>query len=171
MTCSGTRRSRRTLREIGGQGRDAFYAGDIARRILALSAQQGGTWVASDLSDFTAERIAPISTTYRGWTVSELPPNGQGISALMMLNILEHFPLGQYGHNSAAALHTLIEAKKLAYADMQRHLADPRFSNVPIAALLSKEYGRERAGLIDTWRAQSDVGPGGYRHTPEIPRT
>ena len=151
----------KTLREIGAHGRDAFYAGDVARRILALSAQLDGALVASDLADFTAERVAPLSTTYRGWTVSELPPNGQGISALMMLNILEHFPIGEYGHNSVAALHTLIEAKKLAYADMRRHLADTRFSQVPVSALLSKEYGRERARLIDTWRARNDVDAGG----------
>ncbi len=151
----------RTLRLIGAEGRDAFYTGDIARRILALSARHGGVWDASDLADFAAERIAPISTTYRGWTVYELPPNGQGIAALMMLNIVEQFPIGEFGENSPAALHTLIEAKKLAYADLQRHLGDPRFSQVPIAAMLDKDYARERARRIDTWRARAEVEPGG----------
>ncbi len=151
----------RTLRLIGAEGRDAFYAGEIARRILALSAQQGGVWDAADLAEFNAERIEPISTTYRGWTVYELPPNGQGIAALMMLNIAEQFPIGDYGYNSPAALHTLIEAKKLAYADMQRHLADPRFSTVPVAAMLAKDYARERARRIDNWRAQAEAEPGG----------
>jgi gamma-glutamyltranspeptidase/glutathione hydrolase len=150
----------RTLRQVGQGSRDAFYAGEIAQAILACSARLGGTMVASDLADFAAERISPLSTTYRGWTVCELPPNGQGISALMMLNIMEQFPIGEYGHNSAAALHVMIEAKKLAYADMARHLADPRFSPVPVDALLSKDYARARAGLIDTWRAQADVAPG-----------
>ena len=150
----------RTLRQVGQRGRNAFYAGDIAEAILACSARLGGTMVAPDLAEFTGERISPLSTTYRGWTVSELPPNGQGISALMMLNIMEHFPLGEYGHNSAAALHVMIEAKKLAYADMSRHLADPRFSRVPVNSLLSKEYAEERAALIDAWRAQADVAPG-----------
>jgi gamma-glutamyltranspeptidase / glutathione hydrolase len=150
----------RTLRQVGQHGRDAFYAGDIARTILACSSRLGGTMAASDLAEFTGERISPLSTTYRGWTVSELPPNGQGISALMMLNMMEQFPLGDYGHNSAASLHVMIEAKKLAYADMARHLADPRFSSVPVSSLLSKEYARERAGLIDAWRAQPDVPAG-----------
>ena len=150
----------RTLRLIGAEGRDAFYTGDIARRILALSAQQGGVWHASDLADFTAERVDPISTTYRGWTVYELPPNGQGVAALMMLNIVEQFPIGEYGYHSTAALHTLIEAKKLAYADLRRHLADPRFSQVPVSAMLDKEYARQRARRIDNWRAQAEVEPG-----------
>jgi gamma-glutamyltranspeptidase/glutathione hydrolase len=150
----------RTLRHVGEHGRQAVYEGEIAAAILACSARLGGTIAASDLAEFMAERISPISTTYRGWTVSELPPNGQGISALMMLNILEQFPLGEYGHNSASALHVLIEAKKLAYADMSRHLADPRFSRVPVAALLSKEYARERARLVDAWHAQAAVAPG-----------
>jgi gamma-glutamyltranspeptidase/glutathione hydrolase len=150
----------RTLRKIGEQGRDAFYRGDIARVILACSAAQDGAMASPDLSEFDAERIAPLSTTYRGWTVSELPPNGQGLSALMMLNIIEHFPIGRYGHNSVDALHVLIEAKKLAYADMSRHLGDPRFSRVPVERLLSKEYARERALLIDHWRAQGDFGSG-----------
>jgi gamma-glutamyltranspeptidase/glutathione hydrolase len=150
----------RTLRTIGAQGRDAFYAGELAEGILACSARLGGTFSAADLAEFTAEPVDPISTTYRGWTVSELPPNGQGLSALMMLNILEEFPLGEYGHNSAPALHAMIEAKKLAYADMSRHLADPRFSHVPVATLLSREYARKRARLIDRWRARGDFGPG-----------
>ena len=150
----------RSLRQVGEHGRDAFYAGDLAKAILACSERLGGTMVAADLAEFTGERIPPVSTTYRGWTVSELPPNGQGISALMMLNIVEQFPLDRYGHNSAAALHVMIEAKKLAYADMSRHLADPRFSRVPVGALLSKEYARERARLVDEWHAHGDVAPG-----------
>jgi gamma-glutamyltranspeptidase/glutathione hydrolase len=115
---------------------------------------------AADLADFKAEWVAPISTTYRGWTVHELPPNGQGVGALIMLNILENFPLGEYGHNSAEALHLMIEAKKLAYADVLRHVGDPQFTNVPVTALLSKGYARGRAALIDRAKARTDVTPG-----------
>jgi gamma-glutamyltranspeptidase/glutathione hydrolase len=104
--------------------------------------------------------VQPISTTYHGWTVSELPPNGQGIAVLMMLNIMERFPLARYGHNSADALHVMIEAKKLAYADLLRYVADPRFSHVPVAAMLSKRYAAVRAALIDMNRANCNVPPG-----------
>ena len=94
---------------------------------------QGGAHTLEDFAEFEPEWVEPISTTYRGWTVYELPPNGQGIAALSMLNIMENFPLEDYGHNSAAALHVMIEAKKLAYADMVRYVGDPRFGPVPVA--------------------------------------
>ena len=123
-----------TYRALAAEGRDAFYRGDIARRIVSCSARHGGALTAADLADYDAEWVTPLSTTYRGWTVYELPPNGQGIAALMMLNLLEHAPIGSYGHNSAEALHTLIEAKKLAYADMARHVCDPAFHTVPVEA-------------------------------------
>ena len=129
-----------TYRTLASEGRDAFYRGDIARRIVELFQPARGTLAADDLAGYAAEWVAPLSTTYRGWTVYELPPNGQGIAALMMLNLLEHAPIGSYGHNSAEALHTLIEAKKLAYADMARHVCDPAFHDVPVDALLSKAY-------------------------------
>jgi gamma-glutamyltranspeptidase/glutathione hydrolase len=124
------------------------------------SAQHGGALTADDLAAYDAEWVIPISTTYRGWTVFELPPNGQGIAALMMLNLLEHAPIGSYGHNSAEALHTFIEAKKLAYADMARHVCDPAFHHVAIEALLSKTYAAERFRQIDPARANSEVAPG-----------
>ena len=101
--------------------------------------------------------MTPLTTNYRGWEVYEIPPNSQGIAALIMLNILENFPIRDYGRGTAETLHTLIEAKKLAYADMQRHVGDPRFSKVPVEALLSKAYARQRAGLIDPRRAAADV--------------
>ena len=104
--------------------------------------------------------MTPLTTNYRGWEVYEIPPNSQGIAALIMLNILENFPLGDYGRGTAETLHTLIEAKKLAYADMQRHVGDPRFSKVPVEALLSKAYARERAGLIDPRRAATGAAAG-----------
>jgi len=145
---------------IAAQGRDAYYKGDIAKRILATSERLGGTMSAEDLAEFRAEWVEPISTTYRGWTVYEIPPNGQGIAALMMLNIAETFPIAEYGHNTTRALHTLIEAKKLAYADMLRYVADQRFSKVPISGMLSKEYARERASLLDPAKANCAVGAG-----------
>ena len=90
--------------------------------------------------------MEPISTTYRGWQVYELPPNGQGVAALSMLNIMENFPAQGYGHNSAAALHVMIEAKKLAYADMARYVGDPRFGPVPVAEMLSKDLATAARG-------------------------
>ena len=149
-----------TLTEIATKGADAFYGGDVAQRLLAYSNRHGGTMTAADLAEFRAEWVTPISTTYRGWTVHEIPPNGQGVAALVMLNILENFPLGEYGHNSVDALHLMIEAKKLAYADMIRHVADPRMVNVPVSDMLSKAYARDRATLIDRTRAQGDVRSG-----------
>ena len=148
-----------TYRQIATGGRDAYYRGPIADRILACSKLHGGTLSAADLAEFTAEWVAPLATTYRGWTVHELPPNGQGIAALMMLNMLESMPLMAHGHNSADALHALIETKKLAYADLSRYVADPRLVAVPIDDMLSKAYAAERAKRIDPSRASD-----GYVH-------
>jgi gamma-glutamyltranspeptidase/glutathione hydrolase len=147
-------------RMLATEGRDAFYRGPIAQRILSCSAQHGGALTADDLADYDAEWVTPLSTTYRGWTVYELPPNGQGIAALMMLNLLEHAPMGSYGHNSAEALHTLIEAKKLAYADMARFVCDPAFHDVPVEAMLSKPYAAQRFRQIDPAHANLEVAPG-----------
>src|SRR5262249_28020366 len=119
----------------------------------------GGTMTAADLREYTAEWVEPISTTYRGWTISELPPNTQGIAALMMLNLMEQFPLSEYGFHSANSLHVMIEAKKLAYADMIRWVADPKFTAIPVPAMLSKAHARARAALIDPAKAQCDVQP------------
>ena len=150
-------------RRIAAGGAEAFYRGDIARRLVSGLERRGSTMDAADLAEFRAQWADPVSTTYRGWQVYELPPNGAGIAALMMLNILEALPaFAEAPHNSADALHLLIEAKKLAYADMLSHVADPVFSAVPVAAMLSKEYARERAALIDR-RAQGRVGPGSPR--------
>jgi gamma-glutamyltranspeptidase/glutathione hydrolase len=114
---------------------------------------------AADLREFQAEWVDPISTTYRGWTVSELPPNTQGIAALMMLNLMERFPLGEHGFHSTDAMHVMIEAKKLAYADMLRYVGDQRFARTPSAAMLDKTHARARARCIDMRRAASDVEP------------
>src|SRR5208282_697920 len=138
-----------SLQQVAAQGRKAFYEGPIAQRILARSKELGGTLTAEDLAGFSCEWVDPISTTYHGWTVYELPPNGQGIAALSMLNLMEQFPLSEYGAGSALALHVMIEAKKLAYSDMLRYVADPKFTTVPVASLLSADYARQRAKLID----------------------
>jgi gamma-glutamyltranspeptidase/glutathione hydrolase len=149
-----------SYRQIARQGRKAFYEGPIARRILACSQKHGGTLAASDLARFSSEWVEPIATDYRGWTAYELPPNGQGIAALAMLNVMENFPLAESAHNSAASLHVMIEAQKLAYADLIRYVADPKFSRVPVTEILSKEYARQRAQLIDLARASCSVAAG-----------
>src|SRR5208283_2001799 len=120
----------------------------------------GGTMKPEDLADYSSEWVEPISTTYHGWTVYELPPNGQGIATLEMLNIMETFSLAHFGHNSSDALQAMIEAKKLAYADMYRYVADPKFSQAPVQGMLSKEYAAQRAKLIDMAKANCDVLPG-----------
>lgn len=137
-----------SLRLIGQQGRDAFYKGPIAKSILKLSQEQGGFLTAEDLADFQPEWVEPISTTYHGWTIYETPPNSQGIAALIMLNIMEHFPLRQWGHDDPRTVHTELEAKALAYADMLHYVGDPRTGKVPTTQLISKNLGKERAELI-----------------------
>ena len=151
-----------TYRQIAANGSDAFYRGEIARRLVAGLERRGSTMSGADLSEFRAQWADPISTNYRGWEVFELPPNGAGIAALMMLNIMESALAEGFGATSlsADALHMMIEAKKLAYADMQRYVADPAFSSVPVAAMLSKDYANERARQIDPARAQPRVAPG-----------
>jgi len=145
---------------IAAQGAAAFYRGALARAILKVSASLGGKMSAADLAEFQSEWVEPVSTEYRGWKVYELPPNGQGVAALEMLNIFETFPLFNYEAASVEALHLQIEAQKLAYADLRRYVADPRFSKVPTAGLVSKSYARERAALIDPRQAHCDVTPG-----------
>jgi gamma-glutamyltranspeptidase/glutathione hydrolase len=149
-----------SLKQVAAHGRKAFYEGPIAMRILARSKELGGGLSAADLAGFSCEWVEPISTTYHGWTVYELPPNGQGIAALMMLNLMESFPPAEFGAGSANALHVMIEAKKLAYADMLRYVCDPKFNRVPVAGLLAKDYARERARLVDMGRARDRVEPG-----------
>jgi gamma-glutamyltranspeptidase/glutathione hydrolase len=149
-----------SLRQIAQGGRNAFYQGEITKRILALSARHGGALTAKDFSDYSSEWVEPVSTTYRGWTVYEMPPNSQGIAALEMLNLMELFDLHSYGLNSARALHVQIEAKKLAYADLIRYIGDPKASKLPVSGMLSKPYAAERAKLIDMDHANCEAGPG-----------
>jgi gamma-glutamyltranspeptidase / glutathione hydrolase len=145
---------------IAEQGEAAFYRGAIAKAILATSERLGGTMTAADLSEFQAEWVEPISTEYHGWKVYELPPNGQGIAALEMLNIMSLFPLADYAPRGLQELHAEMEAQKLAYSDLHRYVADPRFSKVPTLGLMSMEYARERAKLVDPEKAGCDVLPG-----------
>ncbi|MES2178795.1 MAG: gamma-glutamyltransferase [Gemmatimonadota bacterium] len=149
-----------SYRQLATQGRDAFYKGDIAKRMVASSKSHGGTMTAADLAEYSSEWVEPISTTYRGWTVHELPPNGQGIAALEMLNILENFSFAAGQHNSVRSLHLMIEAKKLAYSDMQRYDADPRFARIPTEGLRAKAFAKQRASLIDSMRANCTVPAG-----------
>jgi gamma-glutamyltranspeptidase / glutathione hydrolase len=151
-----------SLTEIAEHGRDAFYKGEIAKKILDAEKRHNGTMTAEDLAQYAAEWVEPVSTTYRDWTVFELPPNGQGIGALEMLNIMENFPLGEKdsGFGSTKALHVEIEAKKLAYADLNRYLADPRGQKIPVKTLISKEWAAARAKLIDLDKAACDVAAG-----------
>lgn len=148
-----------SLRQIVAQGRDAFYKGKMASNLVKFLQDQGGAHTLADFAEYEPEWVDPISTTYRGWKVYELPPNGQGIAALSMLNIMETFPIADYGHNSAAALHVMIEAKKLAYADMAKYVGDPRFSPMPVAEMLSKDLAAKRAALIDMKHATCKVLP------------
>ncbi len=150
----------RALELIADDGAAAFYRGPIAKAILRTSDKNGGTMAAADLSEFESEWVEPISTDYRGWKVYELPPNGQGMATLAMLNMMERFPLASYGPLSAEAFHIKIEAQKLAYADLQRYLADPRYATVPVAGILSKKYAAARAGEIDLRQARCEAQPG-----------
>lgn len=151
-----------SLEQIAEHGRDAFYKGEISKKILDAEKRHNGTMTEKDLAEYSSEWVEPISTTYRDWTVYEMPPNGQGMAALEMLNIMETFPLGQkdFGFGSANALHAMIEAKKLAYADMAKYLGDPRGQQIPVATLISKNWASARAKLIDPDHANCDVHAG-----------
>jgi gamma-glutamyltranspeptidase/glutathione hydrolase len=149
----------RSLSRIAERGRDGFYKGETADAIVRTLREAGGTMTLADLAELEPEWVEPISTQYRGWTVSEIPPNTQGIAALMMLEIMETFPLGEWGFHSPRALHAMIEAKKLAYADMLRYVADPRFGAVPVAQLLDRTRAARRAKQVDMAKAACEVAP------------
>jgi gamma-glutamyltranspeptidase/glutathione hydrolase len=150
----------RALRLLAEKGPDAFYRGEIARAIIETSRQLGGTMQAADLSEFSSEWVEPISIDYRGWKVYELPPNVQGMAALEMLNIMEAMPAASEGPHSTTELHKKIEAMKLAYADLYRYNADPKFAKVPVNGLLSKDYAKERAALIKPDTASCGIAAG-----------
>jgi gamma-glutamyltranspeptidase/glutathione hydrolase len=149
-----------TLQQIADGGRDAFYKGRIADTIDAYFREQKGFLSKQDLAEHQGEWIDPVSTNYRGVDVWELPPNGQGIAALQILNILEGYDLGKYGFGSPEHLHLFIEAKKLAFEDRARFYADPAYARAPVAELISKPYAEKRRALIDTGKAARTVEAG-----------
>jgi len=150
----------RTYRVLAEHGRDAFYRGEVARAIVDFSEAHGGFFSMADLAEHGSEWVEPLSTTYRGVTLYELPPNGQGLAALQMLDILEGFDLRSMGRDSVELWHTMIEAKKLAFEDRARYYADPAFAELPVEGLLAKKYGRTRAKRIDPDRAARRVEAG-----------
>ena len=148
------------LKLIATQGPAAFYKGAIAQAILKTSQRLGGKMTAADLAEFQSEWVEPISTDYHGWKVYELPPNGQGIAAIEMLNLFSQFPMAGYPPRGAGELHTQIEAQKLAYADLRKYIGDQRFTKVPLSDLISMDYARERAKSIDLGHASCVVPAG-----------
>ena len=150
----------RTLGIIAAKGRDAFYRGELTEIMASYCERVGCFLRLKDFADHTSTWVQPVSTNYRGYDVWELPPNGQGIAALQILNLIEPFDLKSMGHNSAAYLHTLIEAKKIAYEDRARFYADMTFADVPVQTLISKKYADERRGLINPKRASRRLDPG-----------
>ena len=150
----------KTLRLIGEKGGDAFYKGEIADKIDAFMQANGGFLRKTDFEKHTSTWVEPVSVNYRGYDVFELPPNGQGISALQILNILEGFDLRAMGRHSPETLHTMIEAKKIAWADRAKFYADPAFAKIPLTGLLSKSYAAERRELIHSNHAAKQVEPG-----------
>lgn len=150
----------KTLQMIAEGGRDAFYTGEIARTIDAFMKREGGYLSYRDLAEHTSEWVEPVSTDYRGYEVWELPPNGQGIAALQMLNILEGYDLAAMGFGSTDHVHTFVEAKKLVFEDRARWYADPDFNDIPVRELISKEYAARRRELIDPRRAADSYEAG-----------
>ena len=153
------------LELIAKQGPDAFYKGDIAKAIVKTARRHGGPLAAADLASYQAEWVEPISTDYRGWRVFELPPNSQGLAALSMLNLMERFDLPSFDPFSASAFHLKIESQKLAYADLNRYVGEPRTSRIPTAQLISKPYAATRAGLINPGKAACEFDAG----SPQLP--
>ncbi len=150
----------KTYEMIAEGGRDVFYKGEIARIIDAFMAEQGGLMRYEDLASHRSEWVTPVSTNYRGWDVYELPPNGQGIAALQILNILEDYDIRSMGFGSAAYIHLLVEAKKLAYEDRAKFYADMDFADVPVDWLISKDYADERRKLISMTKASKSLPAG-----------
>lgn len=151
-----------TYEKIATGGRDAFYKGDIARTIAAYIKEQGGFLSYDDLAAHTSNWIEPVSANYRGYDVWELPPNGQGIAALQILNVLEQYDIEGMGFDSAEYIHTFVEAKKLAFEDRAKFYADPDFIETPVDWLISKEYAEQRRALIDSKKAAKRYDAGQY---------
>jgi gamma-glutamyltranspeptidase / glutathione hydrolase len=150
----------KALRLLADKGPREFYEGEIAKAILKTSDSLGGTMQPGDLAEFSSEWVDPISIDYRGWRVYELPPNGQGMAALEMLNIMSTLQPDKQGPQGTVELHKKIEAMKLAYTDLYRYNGDPRFASIPVRGLLSKEYAQQRASLIDPQKANCAAASG-----------
>ena len=153
-----------TLEKIAQGGRDAFYKGDIARTIDLFMKEQGGFLSYEDLAAHNSEWVEPVSTNYRGYEVWELPPNGQGIAALQILNILEGYDIAAMGFGSAEYIHHFVEAKKLAFEDRAKYYADPAFNKLPVDELISKGYAVKRRELIHPMRASYNLDAGEVEH-------
>ena len=149
-----------TYKKIASSYGEDFYKGTIAKEIVNFINNQGGYFSLEDLSDFKPEWINPVSTNYRGYDVWELPPNGQGIAALQMLNILENYNIKDLGFGSAEYIHLFTEAKKIAYEDRALYYADPNFSDIPLKTLISKEYAKERSQLINLKKSSKSYNAG-----------
>ncbi len=150
----------RTYEALASQGRDAYYRGELTAIMAAFCKRVGCFLTEKDFADHTSTWVQPVSTNYRGYDVWELPPNGQGIAALQILNILEAYDLKEMNHNSTAYLHHLIEAKKIAYEDRARFYADMDFADVPLAELISKDYANKRRELLNPKKASKHIPPG-----------
>ncbi len=149
-----------SYQRLAADGRDAYYKGDIGQRIVAAVQAAGGHLQSSDLAAHSGEWVVPVSVNYRGYDVYELPPNSQGIAALQMLNIMQQFPLAEWGRGSADYWHILAEASKLAYEDRARFYSDPAFTDIPLDFLLSEAYAQERAALINMQKAAQSAPAG-----------
>ncbi|MBZ5496873.1 MAG: gamma-glutamyltransferase [Acidobacteriia bacterium] len=157
-----------TMRLIASEGRKPFYNGEIAGKIVEAVRSHGGVLSRKDLADHGSEWVKPISINYKGYDFYELPPNGQGLVALEMLNILEGYDLKAWGHNSASYLHHLVEAKKLAFADRDFYISDPQFVRIPLDRFLSKDYAAERRKLIPPNQAREEYRPGGSEQSDTV---
>ncbi len=157
----------RTLSAIAEQGRDVFYRGEIGEAIVRFSEEQGGLLSTADLNDCSARWQDPISTDYGDYTVYEAPPNSSGHILLQELNVIRQHDMASLGFGSAASIHLMVEAKKMAFADREAYVADPDYIDVPVAGMLSAEYARERAATIDPQRARENVSAGDpWPHQP-----
>ena len=157
-----------TLEIIAQKGREGFYEGKVAKTIADFIQSQGGFLTYEDLKEFHSEWVEPVSTNYRGYDIWELPPNGQGIAALQILNILENFDLKKLGLFNADYIHLFVEAKKLAFADRAKYYADPNFSKIPIRHLISKNYAKKRSKLIDLKKPAIVDHPGVLKNSDTI---
>jgi gamma-glutamyltranspeptidase/glutathione hydrolase len=157
-----------TLQRIATGGADAFYRGEIAQHIVDFSAANGGVHALEDFAEHRSTWVTPIATDYRGYRLYEIPPNGQGLTALIALNILENFDVAAHPLGSPECLHLRIEAIKLAFADRNRYIADPEHADVPTTALLSKDYAYDRAALINSQRALKQPAHGRVTGTDTV---